>query len=138
LYDEGQGVSQDYVQTTFWYRKAAEQGYAKAQYNLGVSYVLGQGVPQDYAQAALWYRKAAEQGYAEAQVGLGSFEATQHDFAEAYFWIDLATAGKLDASDMERAVRLRDDDAVILTPAELSREQERVRKWLEAHQAKPQ
>ena len=67
----GRGVPQDYTQAALWYRKAAEQGNAEAQYDLGALYVKGQGVPQDYAQAALWYRKAAEQGDAEAQWRLG-------------------------------------------------------------------
>ena len=30
-----------------WYRKAAEQNYAEAQYNLGVCYYNGQGVAKD-------------------------------------------------------------------------------------------
>ena len=54
-----------------WYRKAAEQGDAGAQNNLGVVYELGQGVPQDHKTAVKWYRKAAEQGHAEAQYNLG-------------------------------------------------------------------
>ena len=53
-----------------WYRKAAEQGYADAQYNLGILYANGQGVTQDYAEAARWYRKAADQGDAIAQINL--------------------------------------------------------------------
>jgi len=137
-YSEGQGVSQDYVQAAFWFRKAAEQGNDKAQSTLGAMYAEGQGVPQGYTQAAFWFRKAAEQGNARAQVGLASCLGMSHDFAEAYFWLDLATAGKLDVSDMEQAVRLRDDDASILTPSQLSRERERARMWLESHQAKPQ
>ena len=44
-----------------WYRKAAEQGDAKAQFNLALRYYKGEGVTQDYAEAAKWYRKAAEQ-----------------------------------------------------------------------------
>ena len=55
----------------FWYRKAAEQGDASAQYNLGVMYENGHGVEQDDEQAVFWYRKAAEQGYADAQYNLG-------------------------------------------------------------------
>jgi TPR repeat protein len=35
MYDNGQGVPQDYATAVRWYRKAAEQGYAKAQFNLG-------------------------------------------------------------------------------------------------------
>ncbi len=42
-----------------WYRKAAEQGYATAQHNLGVMYGKGLGVPQDEAQAHMWLNLAA-------------------------------------------------------------------------------
>jgi TPR repeat protein len=31
-------VSKDAKQAVYWYKKAAEQGYAGAQYNLGVMY----------------------------------------------------------------------------------------------------
>ncbi|MEQ9246697.1 MAG: hypothetical protein RLO21_11970, partial [Nitratireductor sp.] len=34
-----------------WYRKAAEQEYASAQYNLGVMYSQGYGTPQSYPDA---------------------------------------------------------------------------------------
>ena len=43
-------------------QKAAEQGQAHAQSNLGVMYTNGQGVKRDHAEAVRWYRKAAEQG----------------------------------------------------------------------------
>jgi uncharacterized protein len=54
-----------------WVRKAAEQGHATAQYNLGLMYDTGYGVPKDLVEAVNWYRKAAEQGDAEAQYKLG-------------------------------------------------------------------
>ena len=53
------------------YTKAAEQGFADAQYNLGWCYSNGTGVLQDYKQAVYWYTKASEQGYANAQYNLG-------------------------------------------------------------------
>ena len=59
IYDNGEGVPQDYAQAMKWYRLAADQGYASAQYNLAVMYQYGQGVPKDYVQAAKWYRLAA-------------------------------------------------------------------------------
>ena len=40
-------------------RKAAEQGAASAQFNLGVIYDNGEGVPQDYVQAHKWVNLAA-------------------------------------------------------------------------------
>ena len=64
-------MPQDYAEAVKWYRKAADQGDAAAQFNLGVMYATGQGVPQDYAEAVKWYRKAAEQGHAGAQYNLG-------------------------------------------------------------------
>jgi len=53
-----------------WYRKAAEQGLALAQNNLGSMYANGIGIAKDEVQAVAWYRKAAEQGYAPAQEAL--------------------------------------------------------------------
>ena len=65
----------DYAQAAAWYRKAAEQDIAPAQYNLRVIYLKGRGVSQDYAEAFKWYSKAAEQGHVGAEVLLGTFKA---------------------------------------------------------------
>ena len=54
-----------------WYRLAAEQGNATAQYFLGMKYDIGQGIPQSDTEALKWYRLAAERGYAPAQNNLG-------------------------------------------------------------------
>ena len=62
MYRNGEGVPQDYAEAVKWYRLAAEQGDADAQYNLGLMYDNGNGVPQDYKEAVKWYRLAAEQG----------------------------------------------------------------------------
>ena len=51
-------------------RMAAEQGDARAQYNLGVRYYTGNGVPKDHAETAKWFRMAAEQGDFQAQYNL--------------------------------------------------------------------
>ena len=61
---------QDYEQAVYWYSKAAEQGHASAQYNLGACYDNGEGVPMDNQKAVYWYRKAAEQVYASDQYNL--------------------------------------------------------------------
>jgi len=84
------GVPQDYAEAARWYRKAAEQGDARAQKDLGHMYFDGRGVPQDYAEAARWYRKAAEQGDARAQYSLGAMynmgQGVLRDYAEAARW----------------------------------------------------
>ena len=71
-------------------KKAAEQGDADAQHNLGVMYAYGKGVPEDDAEAVRWYLKAAEQGHADAQGMLGVMyangEGVALDYAEAAHW----------------------------------------------------
>jgi TPR repeat protein len=73
LYKNGQ-----YEQAFPVCRKAAEQGNAKAQFNLAVMYDSGKGIRQDYAKAVKWYRKAAEQGNAKAQFNLAVMYDSGH------------------------------------------------------------
>ena len=40
----------------------AEQGVAKAQYNLGLMYGKGKGVVKDDGKAIKWWKLAADQG----------------------------------------------------------------------------
>ena len=42
--------------------QAAKQGYAPAQYNLGLMYYKGEGVRQDLALAQEWFGKACQNG----------------------------------------------------------------------------
>ncbi len=53
----------DDEQAVAWYRKAAEQGYAGAQNNLGRRYHDGQGVPKDDQSAYFWWLLASAQGH---------------------------------------------------------------------------
>jgi TPR repeat protein len=87
-------LAKDFAKAVRWYRLAAEQGHADAQFYLGVSYSGGEGVDQDHAEAVRWHRLAAEQGDAEAQFHLGlSYdfgEGVDQDHAEAVRWYRLA------------------------------------------------
>ena len=56
------------------FREAADQGHAKAQFELGLMYERGSGVPKDPAEAARWFKKAAAQGLDIAQKALGRVE----------------------------------------------------------------
>ncbi len=60
-------MEQDPVQGVKWYRKAAEQGVAQAQYNLGYAYGVGMGVEENPVESMKWFRKAAEQGHEKAK-----------------------------------------------------------------------
>jgi len=68
----GDGVGKSHNKALYWFRKAAEQGYAKAQYNLGLCYKNGWGVRKNITEAKKWFRKAAEQGLETAQEALDS------------------------------------------------------------------
>lgn len=54
-----------------WFKKAAKQHCAEAQYLLAVCYRDGIGIKQNDQLAFAWFGKAAEQGFAAAQCGLG-------------------------------------------------------------------
>lgn len=62
----GQGVEQSYEEALKWYRMAAEQGLAEAEYALGDMYYRGTGVVQDNETALEWLTKAHEHGHPNA------------------------------------------------------------------------
>ena len=62
MYENGYNVPQDYSEALKWYRLAADQGLAEAQFNLGQVYADGHGVLQDYIQAHMWFNIACANG----------------------------------------------------------------------------
>ena len=68
-----------------WYRKSAEQGFATAQYNLGVMYATGEGVPTNFVKAYMWISLAKAQGDKDASGGLDivKSEMTAADISKA-------------------------------------------------------
>jgi len=59
MYSHGMGVTQDYAEAAKWYRKAADQGHASAQYYLGLMYYQGEGVSKNRVLAYMWVNLAA-------------------------------------------------------------------------------
>ena len=57
-----------------WYKKSAEQGIAKAQFNMGLCYYNGWGIAKNYSEAVKWFKKAAQQGNAGAIEALKKLE----------------------------------------------------------------
>ena len=132
MYDNGEGVPEDYAEAARWYRLAAEQGYAAAQSNLGLMYIYGSGLPQDYAEAARWVRLAAEQGDADAQYLLGFLydngEGVVEDNVLAYMWYNLA-------ADQGSEIALDNKDIVEqrMTREQIAESQRLSREWMAAH-----
>ena len=66
-YDRGGlGVAQDAKKAAEWFGKAAAQGVAEAQFNLGIMCASGVGVEKDEAKAVVWLEQAATQGLVDA------------------------------------------------------------------------
>jgi uncharacterized caspase-like protein len=64
-------VRGEYEEAAYYFRRAAEMGYAAAQVYLGLLHATGQGVGRDPKEAIRQFNLAAEQGYAVAYVRLG-------------------------------------------------------------------
>ena len=114
-----------------WYRLAADQGVATAQYNLGSMYYNGRGVLQDYEEAVFWYRLAAEQGNARAQYNLGVMYANGRgllqDNVVAHTWYNIASA-----NGFAKAGERRDALAARMTAKELAKAQALARECLKS------
>ena len=59
LYDKGLGVEKNAEIANQWYLKAAEQGFAKAQFNLGLSYEKRYWHFKNMVEAVKWYHKSS-------------------------------------------------------------------------------
>jgi len=99
MYVQGEGVPKDGAEAVKWFRKAAEQNLAPAQFNLGIYYHYGHGVAKDDEEAVKWYCKAAEQNDAQAQFNLGvcyyNGRGVAKDEAEAVRWFRKAAEQNL-------------------------------------------
>ncbi|MEN8195356.1 MAG: Sel1-like repeat-containing protein kinase family protein [Pseudomonadota bacterium] len=86
----------DYAAAFKWYRKAAEQGHARAQFALGYMFDQGKGVERDPAAAIKWFRKAAEQGHIDSQYNIAFMYANgtgvKKDYGEGMKWFRRAAA----------------------------------------------
>ena len=90
MYENGQGVNQDDDQATHWYKEAARQGLAGAQYCLWRMYYR---LDRHADEGVDWLRQAAEQGYTDAQyrlaksyhTGTGGLAMDQH---KAFDWYE--------------------------------------------------
>jgi TPR repeat protein len=69
-YEQGWGTLKIEAEAVSWYRKAAEQGYPPAEYDLARMLDEGRGVRKNEDEAEAWFRRAAEKGVREAQAWL--------------------------------------------------------------------
>ena len=107
----------DFATALIEWKTLAEQGHAKAQYNLGVMYDYGEGVVQDYKTAAKWYTLAAEQSHASAQHNLGVMydngEGVVQNYKTAVKWYTLAAEQGNASAQYSLGVMYGNGDGVI-------------------------
>ena len=75
--EHGYGIEKDYGEAVDWYKKAAEQGHAKAMRNLGKMYDDGVLAHRDVVEAVKWYVDAAVKGDKIAKGALGKLAADE-------------------------------------------------------------
>jgi TPR repeat protein len=95
MYQNGKGVPQDDAEAIRWYLKAAEQGNADAQNNLGLMY---------QTEAIKWYLKAAEQGNTGAQFNLGLMYDVPQDDSKKAISKDLEEGKDVLLDDSKKAI----------------------------------
>ncbi len=92
LCDQGQVFEQKryFVSAANSYRLAAEEGFFRAQTNLGTFLLNGTGVNQDPKEAYYWMLQSAKQNHARAQYNVARMlekgEGVEKNLQEALYW----------------------------------------------------
>lgn len=83
-YEKGVILEKDLEKAAEFYKKAADQDCAEAQYSLGYLYCLGLGVPRSYSEARRYFELAAAQDSAVAQTYLGDLYRHGYGVIQSY------------------------------------------------------
>ena len=107
LYEIGSGVPKNYEKAYFWYQKAAEQHYTRADISLAKMYYSGKkGVQKDDSKGFELLLSAAKLGNATAQEFVGALYlkgtlGAPKDYSQAFAWISKAAEqGNADAQGL--------------------------------------
>lgn len=135
-YAAAPGRAQDCKQAAAWYAKA---GGIPGYLHLAALYRDGcKLMPRDMAEAAKWYAQAADLGEVTAQGTLGTLyffgQGVAQNYAEAYFWLDLATLQP--SARQEQYAQNRQMAGAHITAEEVDAAKERVENWLATHPKK--
>ena len=60
---EGYWIVQSEEDSSEWWLKSAEMGYAPCQFNIATAYLIGSGVEKDLIKAKFWLKKAMDGTY---------------------------------------------------------------------------
>ncbi len=127
-YETGQGVSKNCFEALNLYRKAANQGYAAAEYHIGRMYYDGACMGKNVNEAARWVGKAAQKGFPDAQTLYANLyfngDGVPRDRVTACMWTILAASrGQREANGLMRYM------AAELSQSEVEAAREKARNW---------
>jgi TPR repeat protein len=120
-----QGVRwRDFEAAADWFRRAARQGSAEAQYALGRLHYEGLIIPRDPREMLAVLGAAARQGHARAELTLGviyeyGFDDIAPDLTQALKWYELAGRGGGTAEVEAKLARLGPRVRAKMTGAEI-------------------
>lgn len=72
MYEDGEGVAPDVLQSVYWYEQAAQAGALEFALKLAWMYLGGQEVGADREKAEAWFQFAIQRGLVSAQIALAS------------------------------------------------------------------
>ncbi len=128
------GFKHSYKNAIKWYTKAANQGYAPAQYNLAliyqnageISYGSGEEINSDGKEYIELYNKAAAQGESGAQFELGRIylngKVVKQSYKDAFKWLKEAANNGVGRAALIIAFHYRDGEG-------LEKSKEKALKW---------
>jgi hypothetical protein len=90
----GRGAAPDTAKAAYWIKKAADQNYGPAQFNMGIIYYYGWGVPWNPFEAYKAFLSCAEKHMAEGEYAMAQFLTedlvVSRDYEAAYRWLKMA------------------------------------------------
>jgi TPR repeat protein len=79
----GEGVERDLVEAAKYFKKSADQGNDKGQYEYGLRLKYGEGVQTSLREAARYFKLSADQGNSKAQRSYGTCLRHGHGFEDS-------------------------------------------------------
>jgi TPR repeat protein len=132
LFAEGLGARQSLKTAFRWWRDAAEQNHAGAQYNIAVMYKDGLGVRKNSEEAVKWLNLAAAQGNTDAHIQLSRLyrdgDSVAPDPVLAYMWLEIAQR-----SGSQSVSRSLETAVAALSSAQLADAKMRAQDWMDAN-----
>ena len=89
-----------FAEAVRFYKRAAEQGFFAAQYDLAVCFEQGKGTEVNLAEAERWYRKGVDRGEAPSQNNLAGLFSREGRHRETFELVKLSAQQGYSVAEM--------------------------------------